>query len=111
MRVGWTKKWKHKKGYHIYHFYFCLGFADWWSIHYKVKGNKRVRPEKLILRDPRKEEINCYPYNLEEDLMNGWIELGEKKSREIMTELQWRDSERKERVEQMAKLLEGVARK
>jgi hypothetical protein len=28
-----------------------------------------VRPEKLILRDPRKEEINYYPYNLNEDLM------------------------------------------
>ena len=111
MKVGWTKKWKHKKGYYIYHFYFCLGFADWWSIHYKVRGNKRVRPEKLILRDPRKEEINYYPYNLSEDLMFGWIELGEKKSREIMTELQRRDSERKERMEQMAKLLEGVARK
>jgi hypothetical protein len=111
VRVGWTKKWKHKKGYHIYNFYFCLGFADWWSIHYKVRGNKRVRPEKLILRDPRKEEINYYPYNLSEDLMNGWIELGEKKSREIMTELQRRDSERKERMKQMAKLLEGVAKK
>ena len=111
MKVGWSKKWKHKKSYHIFHFYFCLGFADWWSIHYKVKGNKRVRPEKLILRDPRKEEINYYPYNLDEDLMNGWIELGEKKTAEIMTELKRRDSERKERMEQMAKLLEGVARK
>jgi hypothetical protein len=76
-----------------------------------VRGNKRVRPEKLILRDPRKEEINYYPYNLDEDLMNGWIELGEKKTAEIMTELKRRDSERKERMEQMAKLLEGVARK
>ena len=111
MRVGWSKKWKHKKGYYIFHFYFCLGFADWWSIHYKVRGNKRVRPEKLILRDPRKEEINYYPYNLDENLMNGWIELGEKKTAEIMTELKRRDSERKERMEQMAKLLEGVARK
>ena len=43
--------------------------------------------------------------------MNGWIELGEKKATEIMTELKRRDSERKERMEQMAKLLEGVARK
>jgi hypothetical protein len=76
-----------------------------------VRGNKRVRPEKLILRDPRKEEINYYPYNLDEDLMDGWIELGEKKTAEIMTELKRRDSERKERMEQMAKLLEGVARK
>jgi hypothetical protein len=76
-----------------------------------VRGNKRVRPEKLILRDPRKEEINYYPYNLDENLMNGWIELGEKKTAEIMTELKRRDSERKERMEQMAKLLEGVARK
>ena len=111
MKVGWSKKWKHKKGYHIFHFYFCLGFADWWSIHYKVRGNKRVRPEKLILRDPRKEEINYYPYNLDKDLMNGWIELGEKKATEIMDELKRRDGERKERMEQMAKLLEGVARK
>ena len=111
MKVGWSKKWKHKKGYHIFHFYFCLGFADWWSIHYKVRGNKRVRPEKLILRDPRKEEINYYPYNLDEDLMNGWIELGEKKTTEIMTELKRRDNERKERMEQLTKLLEGVARK
>ena len=111
MKVGWSKKWKHKKGYYIFHFYFCLGFADWWSIHYKVRGNKRVRPEKLILRDPRKEEINYYPYNLNEDLMNGWIELGEKKTAEIMDELKRRDSERKERMEQLAKLLEGVARK
>ena len=111
MKVGWSKKWKHKKGYYIFHFYFCLGFADWWSIHYKIKGNKRVRPEKLILRDPRKEEINYYPYNLNEDLMNGWIELEEKKANEIMDELKRRDSERKERMEQMAKLLEGVARK
>lgn len=70
-----------------------------------------MRPEKLILRDPRKEEINYYPYNLDEDLMNGWIELGEKKATEIMTELRRRDGERKERMEQMAKLLEGVARK
>jgi hypothetical protein len=76
-----------------------------------VRGNKRVRPEKLILRDPRKEEINYYPYNLDEDLMNGWIELGEKKTTEIMTELKRRDGERKERMEQLAKLLEGVARK
>ena len=111
MKVGWSKKWKHKKGYHIFHFYFCLGFADWWSIHYKVRGNKRVRPEKLILRDPRKEEINYYPYNLNEDLMNGWIELEEKKATEIMDELKRRDNERKERMEQLAKLLEGVARK
>ena len=111
MKVGWTKKWKHKKKYHIIHFYFCLGFANWWSLHYKIKGNKRVRPEKLILRDPRKEEINFYPYNLDEDLMNGWIELGEKKATEIMTELRRRDSERKERMEQLTKLLEGVARK
>ena len=111
MRVGWTKKWKHKKGYCIFHFYFCLGFADWWSIHYKVRGNKRVRPEKLILRQAKKEEINYYPYNLSDDLMNGWIELGEDKATEIMTELRRRDSERKERMEQMAKLLEGVARK
>ena len=111
MKVGWSRKRKHKKGYHIFHFYFCLGFADWWSIHYKVRGNKRVRPEKLILRDPRKEEINYYPYNLDENLMNGWIELGEKKATEIMDELKRRDSERKERMEQMVKLLEGVTRK
>ena len=111
MTVGCTRKRKHKKGYHIFHFYFCLGFADWWSIHYKVRGNKRVRPEKLILQDPRKEEINYYPYNLDEDLMNGWIELKEERATEIMTELRRRDSERKERIEQMAKLLEGVARK
>ena len=105
MKVGWSRKRKHKKGYYIFHFYFRLGFADWWSIHYKVRGNKRVRPEKLILRDPRKEEINYYPYNLEEDLMNGWIELGEKKATEIMDELKRRDNERKERIKQMAKLL------
>jgi hypothetical protein len=43
--------------------------------------------------------------------MNGWIELGEKKATEIMDELKRRDNERKERMEQMAKLLEGVARK
>ena len=110
MKVGWSKKWKHKKGYYIFHFYFCLGFADWWSIHYKVRGNKRVRPEKLILRDPRKEEINYYPYNLSEDLMNGWIELEEKKATEIMDELRRRDSERIERMEQMAKLLENARR-
>jgi hypothetical protein len=70
-----------------------------------------VRPEKLILRDPKKEEINYYPYNLDEDLMIGWIELEEKKANEIMTELRRRDSERKERMGQLAKLLEGVARK
>ena len=110
MKVGWSKKWKHKKGYYIFHFYFCLGLADWWSIHYKVRGNKRVRPEKLILRDPRKEEINFYPYNLDEDLMNGWIELEEKKATEIMAELKRRDNERKERMEQLTKLLD-VARK
>lgn len=112
MRVGWTRKKKHKKGYHIIHFYFCLGFADWWSIYYKVRGNKRVRPEKLIQRQAKKEEINYYPYNLCEDLMNGWIELGEDKANEIMTELRRRDSKRKERMGQLAKLLlEGVARK
>ena len=108
MKVGWTKKWKHKKGYHIFHFYFCLGFADWWSVHYKVRGNKRVRPEKLIQRQAKKEEINYYPYNLDEDLMNGWVELGEKKATEIMDELRRRDSERKERMEQMAELIKNT---
>ena len=110
MKVGWSKKRRHKKGYNIFHFYFCLGFADWWSIHYKVRGNKRVRPEKLILRrDPIKEVINYYPYDLEENL-NGWIELGEKKATEIMTEMTKKKNERKERVEQLAKLLENTRR-
>lgn len=108
MIVGWTRKKKHKKGYHIFHFYFCLGFADWWSIHYKVRGNKRVRLEKLIQRQAKKEEINYYPYNLSEDLMNGWIELGEKNANKIMDELKRRDSERKERMEQFAKLLKNT---
>lgn len=110
MKVGWSRKRKHKKGYYIFHFYFCLGFADWWSIHYKVRGNKRVRPEKLILRDPRKEEINYYPYNLNEDLMNGWIELKEERATVLMAELRRRDNERKERMEQLAKLLENTRR-
>ena len=35
----------------------------------------------------------------------------EKKATEIMDELKRRDNERKERIKQMAKLLEGVARK
>ena len=111
MRVGWTKKWKHKIGYYIFHFYFCLGFADWWSIHYKIRGNKRVRPEKLIYRDPRKEEINYYPYNLSDDLMFGWIEVEKERAMGIMAELRRRDSERKERLKQMAELLKGVAKK
>ena len=87
MLVGWTKKRKHKKGYHIYHFYFCLGPACWWSLHYKVRGNKRVRPSKLILKDPKKEEINYYPYNLNEDLMNGWVEVNDERVKIIMEEL------------------------
>jgi hypothetical protein len=111
VRVGWTHKKKHKKGYHIIHFYFCLGFADWWSIHYKIKGNKKVRPEKLIQRQAKKEEINHYPYNLSDDMMNGWIELGEKKSEEIMTELKRRDKERVERIEHFMELLGNVAKK
>ena len=108
MKVGWTRKKKHKKGYHIFHFYFCLGFADWWSIHYKVRGNKRVRPEKLIQRQAKKEEINYYPYNLSDDLMNGWIELGEDKTNEIMNELKRRDKERLGRMEQLAELLKNT---
>ena len=98
MRVGWTKKWKHKKGYHIYHFYFHLGPFCWWSLHYKVRGNKRVKPEKLILKEPKKEEVNYYPYNLSEDLMCGWIELEEKRSEEIMRELKRRNLERENRI-------------
>ena len=108
MKVGWTRKKKHKKGYYIFHFYFHLGFADWWSVHYKVRGNKRVRPEKLIQRQAKKEEINYYPYNLSDDLMNGWIELGEDKANEIMNELKRRDKERLGRIEQLAELIRNT---
>ena len=108
MRVGWTRKKKHKKGYHIFHFCFCLGFADWWSVHYKVRGHKRIRPEKLIQRQAKKEEINYFPYNLSDDLMNGWIELGEDKANEIMNELKRRDKERLGRMEQLAELLKNT---
>ena len=110
MKVGWSRKRKHKKGYYIFHFYFCLAPLDWWSIHYKVRGNTKVRPDKIILRDPRKEEINYYPYNLNEDLMNGWIELKEERATVLMAELRRRDNERKERMEQLAKLLENTRR-
>ena len=99
MRVGWTRKWKHKKGYYIYHFYFCLGPFKWWSIHYKIHGNKRVKPEKLILREPKKEEINYYPYNLSNDLMYGWIELEEGMYNKIMNELKRRDDVRNLQME------------
>lgn len=108
MRVGWTRKKKHKKGYHIFHFYFCLGPFDWWSLHYKIKGNKKVKPEKLIQRQAKKEEINYYPYNLSDDLMNGWIEVEENRAAIIMEELKRRDYERKERLEQYAEILRNA---
>lgn len=108
MRIGWTKKWKHKKKYHIIHFYFCLGTFNWWSLHYKIKGNKRVRPEKLIHRKVRKEEVNFYPYNLSEDLMDGWIELGDNRAKEIMDELWAREVERQARIIKMEEMLDNV---
>jgi hypothetical protein len=107
-RVGWKRK--HKKGYWIYHFYFYLSTFDWWSVHYKVRGNKRVRPEKLILRDHKKEDANYYPYNLSEDLMDGWVEVGEKRFEVIMKELEKRDKLRRENLERLSSLLENARR-
>ena len=107
-KVGWKKRWKHKKGYWIYHFYFYLSPFNWWSVHYKVRGNKRVRPEKLILRDPKKEEVNYYPYNLSEDLMDGWVEVEEKRFEVIMEELKRRDGLRRETLEKLGFLLENA---
>ena len=110
-KVGWKKKKsKRKKGYCIYHFYFYLSPFDWWSVHYKIRGNKRVRPEKLILRDPKKEEVNYYPYNLSEDLMDGWVEVEEKRFEVIMEELKRRDGLRRETLEKLGSLLENARR-
>ena len=109
-KVGWKKKWKHRKGYWIYHFYFYLSPFDWWSVHYKVRSNKRVRPEKLILRNPKKEEVNYYPYNLSEDLMDGWVEVEEKRFEVIMEELKRRDGLRRETLEKFNSILENARR-
>lgn len=109
-KVGWTRKRKHRKGYWIYHFYFCLGSFNWWSVHYKVRGNKKVRPEKLICKDPKKEEFNYYPYNPKEELMNGWVEVGEKRFEVIMEELKRRDKLRRETLEKFGFLLKNARR-
>ena len=109
-KVGWKRKWRSKKGYWIYHFYFYLSPFNWWSVHYKVKGHKRVKPEKLILRDPKKEEVNYYPYNLSEDLMDGWVEIEEDRYNEIMEELKRRDKLRRETLEKLGSLLENARR-
>lgn len=105
-RVGYRKRVKPKKGYKIYHFYFKLSHACWWSYHYKVRGNKRINPKKLIYREVEKEDICYYPYELSEDKMLGWVNISSERWNDIMETLKAREKERIRRLVEWAELLD-----
>lgn len=95
-KVGWIRK-RRRKSYYIYHFYFRLGPLCWWSLHFKIHGNKRVRPERLICREVKNDEVNYFPYELPDNLMDGWIEISKSEWNRIMTMLVAREELRRSR--------------
>jgi hypothetical protein len=75
------------------------------------KGNKRFRILPLLMKNNWPVVTKRIITVPEPTLKLDWIEVEEERAMGIMAELRRRDSERKERVKQMAELLKGVAKK
>lgn len=65
--------------------------SSWWEICYVVKGNKRVKLEKLITREVRKSAINYCAY---EPVNCEYITIGEERWNTLMEILKEREKRR-----------------
>ena len=83
-----------KKGYWIYHFYFQGSSLFYWSVAYKVKGNKRRRPKRLIMCRPKEDAYNYFPYILDPSKFSGYIKIGEERWKELNEEIEKRERRR-----------------